>query len=139
MRNRNSFFPTLRVHLGHVLDGGGDAEVVALGVLELAADALDLVLAGAGPQRGGERAERAQACREKPHPQSQERRSQQSTPPPQRHSVERLECNNLARTAAPSQRAPATGDRSGRGGGGEGEPTPSGPASVCRYVGRSPA
>jgi len=68
MRNRNSFFPTLRVHLGHVLDGGGDAEVVALGVLELAADALDLVLAGAGPQRGGERAERAQACREKTTP-----------------------------------------------------------------------
>jgi len=56
------FLPTLRVHLGHVLDGGGDAEVVALGVLELAADALDLVLAGARPQRGGERAERAQAC-----------------------------------------------------------------------------
>jgi len=53
----------LRVHLGHVLDGGGDAEVVALGVLELAADALDLVLAGARPQRGGERAERAQASR----------------------------------------------------------------------------
>lgn len=46
----------LRVHLGHVLHGGGDAEVVALGVLELAADALDLVLVGAGPQRGGERA-----------------------------------------------------------------------------------
>ena len=52
----------MRVHLGHVLDGGGDAEVVALGVLELAADALDLVL---GPQRGGER---AQACREKTTP-----------------------------------------------------------------------
>lgn len=32
----------LRVHLGHVLDGDGDAEVVPLGVLELAADALDL-------------------------------------------------------------------------------------------------
>ena len=47
----------LRVHLGHVLDGGRDAEVVALGVLELAADALDLVLAGARPQRRGERAQ----------------------------------------------------------------------------------
>lgn len=47
----------LRVHLGHVLDGVRDAEVVALGVLELAADALDLVLAGARPQRRGERAQ----------------------------------------------------------------------------------
>jgi hypothetical protein len=53
----------LRVHLGHVLEGGGDAEVAALGFLELAADALDLVVAGAGPQRGGERAQRAEAWR----------------------------------------------------------------------------
>jgi hypothetical protein len=80
MGNRDSLFPTLRIHLGHVLDGGGNAEVVALGVIELAADALDLVLAGAGPQRGGERAERAQVCREKRQPQCQGRHGQQSTP-----------------------------------------------------------
>jgi len=87
---------TLRVHLGHVLDGGGDAEVVALGVLELAADALDLVLAGAGPKRGGERAQRARIClkRKKSTRNPNEAAvSRQTNPVQQRHSVERLECN----------------------------------------------
>lgn len=67
----------LRIHLGHVLDGGGNAEVVALGVIELAADALDLVLAGAGPQRGGERAERAQVS-QGPQRRRRERRRQET-------------------------------------------------------------
>jgi len=87
---------TLRVHLGHVLDGGGNAEVVALGVLELAADALDLVLAGAGPKRGGERAQRARIClkRKKSTRNPNEAAvSRQTNPVQQRHSVERLECN----------------------------------------------
>jgi len=83
---------TLRVHLGHVLDGGGNAEVVALGVLELAADALDLVLAGARPKL----AQRARICLKKKKSTCNPNEaavSRQTNPVQQRHSVERLECN----------------------------------------------
>ena len=82
----------LRVHLGHVLDGGGNAEVVALGVLELAADALDLVLAGARPKL----AQRARICLKKKKSTCNPNEaavSRQTNPVQQRHSVERLECN----------------------------------------------
>jgi len=107
---------TLRVHLGHVLDGGGNAEVVALGVLELAADALDLVLAGAGLQRGGERAQRARICLKKKrrrHAQSKRSRSQQAKTTPSSSGIPSngSSATDLAGTAAPPWRAPARGSR----------------------------
>jgi len=103
---------TLRVHLGHVLDGGGDAEVVALGVLELAADALDLVLAGAGPKRGGERAQRARICLKKKKARAIQMKQQSAgkqTPSSSGIPSNGSSATDLAGTAAPPWRAPARG------------------------------
>ena len=102
---------TLRVHLGHVLDGGGNAEVVALGVLELAADALDLVLAGAGLQRGGERAQRARICLKKKTKHAPSKRSSGQQANSSGIPSNGSSATDLAGTAAPPWRAPARGSR----------------------------
>jgi len=105
---------TLRVHLGHVLDGGGDAEVVALGVLELAANALDLVLAGAGPKRGGERAQRARICLKKKKAraiQMKQHSAGKQTPSSSGIPSNGSSATHLAGIATPQWRAPARGSR----------------------------
>ena len=105
---------TLRVHLGHVLDGGGDAEVVALGVLELAADALDLVLAGAGPKRGGERAQRARICLKKKKAraiQMKQHSAGKQTPSSSGIPSNGSSATHLTGIATPQWRAPARGSR----------------------------
>jgi len=102
---------TLRVHLGHVLDGGGDAEVVALGVLELAADALDLVLAGAGPQRGGQRAQRARICLKKKTKHAPSKRSSGQQANSSGIPSNGSSATHLTGIATPQWRAPARGSR----------------------------